>query len=190
MKRLGNIFNRLKQPAVFTPAQQESYFKAISTDDVTRVQELLADAPSLLGATYSGTASTPSPDFNGLHYAASTGSIQCLKLLHKSGIDLEALDSDGYRAIDWAATPDNYPCFSYLLEHNTRPIDAVNVKGESLLALAMDNKATSAILQLVQKGASEENLPDGTTPLMQAARRGDRPFAEALFVLGVNQRKG
>jgi ankyrin repeat protein len=78
----------------------QAFFQAIESGDLERLQSLLADSPFLVGSVVpADEGSDGTAGGTGLHVAIQTGNAQVVRLLIRSGVDLEALNAYGRTAL-------------------------------------------------------------------------------------------
>jgi uncharacterized protein len=106
-------------------------------------------------------------------------------LLAHPKIQLEAANKAGETALMMAALRGNEEWVRRLLERGA----AVNRPGWTALHYAATGPATSLVTLLLEKGADiEAASPNGTTPLMMAARYGNQESAVLLLARGAKAR--
>jgi ankyrin repeat protein len=112
--------------------------------------------------------------------AVQRGDRQAVVALLKTHADINAPQSDGATALQWAAYLDDADTTALLIKAGAR-VDAANHYGMTPLALACGN-GNAAVIDHLLKGGADPNrtVRAGETPLMLAARTGN---ADAVTVL-------
>lgn len=153
----------LLAPIAAWSAAFDDYFRAVKLDDVKTVQSLLQRGfdPNTIEAERNDT---------GLILALRENAMKVFKLLVDApGIDLEARSRNGDTALMIAAYRGNVPAVDALLERNAE----VNRPGWTALHYAAAIGNNEVIKRLLERSAYiDAESPNGTTPLMMAARTG------------------
>lgn len=111
-------------------------------------------------------------DVTGLHIAAGFGLDKLIHLLLDEGLDPNATDSYGYRALHEAACNGHVEAASALIKRGAA-VDLVDVDGNTPLYLAVSFAHEGLILELLEHGANPNaQCVDGWTPLHEAADKG------------------
>src|SRR5262245_55117789 len=125
---------------------------------------------------------------NEIHVAAYNGWTDQIDRLLKLGVDANSRDETGFTPLRWAT-------FRAAVTDMTEVIDLLAVAGADLDAITSDGKSTplifaiaaiaggphDAVLSLVRAGADINLEADQVTPLMMAAREGDRELVSLLI---------
>ncbi|HTW38413.1 MAG TPA: ankyrin repeat domain-containing protein [Steroidobacteraceae bacterium] len=103
-----------------------------------------------------------------------------------SGANVNAPQSDGTTALDWATYHLNVPLVRALLEHGADP-NAMNHFGSSPLGEAV-KAANVELVKILLRAGAKADAPnaDGQTAFMLAARDGQVPIAKLLLRRGAN----
>lgn len=122
-----------------------------------------------------GAASSPVAD------AAMKGDIAAVGTLIQQKADVNAPQSDGATAIQWAAYRNDLPLAEVLIGAGAN-IKAANREGATPLYLASLQGSAAMIRRLLEAGAdANETGPQGETPLMLAARSGNLDALKLLL---------
>lgn len=140
-----------------------SFFKAIKSGDVERVEKLMSEKPLLIHAR------TLFENATGLQLAARTGNNKMVALLIEAGADVNAKDSSGIAPLDEAAFNGNVIVADSLLNagadvntvggrHNSTPLHIAAYRGHV------------GMVKLLLAHGANANLTDslGETPLILA----------------------
>jgi ankyrin repeat protein len=116
--------------------------------------------------------------------AVRSGDLARVRALLNQHVDVNAPESDGSTALDWAVETDNAELAKLLLKAGasaaTRSRDGV-----SPLSLAAENRNLEIAKALLDAGAdANESLPGGETVLMAAARTGNAEVVKLLLARG------
>ncbi|HEY7391392.1 MAG TPA: ankyrin repeat domain-containing protein [Bryobacteraceae bacterium] len=129
-----------------------------------------------LGVSLAASAASLSPVAD----AAQTGAIGTVRTLIHQKADVNAAQSDGATALQWAAYRNNVEMVSVLLAAGAN-VNLANHDGVTPLWLAAQNGNAPLIEKLLNAGADpNEHHPNGETPLMMASRAGS---VDAIKVL-------
>ncbi len=122
-----------------------------------------------------GAASSPVAD------AAMKGDIAAVGALIQQKADMNAPQSDGATAIQWAAYRNDLPLAEVLIGAGAN-IKAANREGATPLYLASLEGSAAMIRRLLEAGADANEVgPQGETPLMLAARSGSLDAIKLLL---------
>lgn len=122
-----------------------------------------------------GAASSPVAD------AAMKGDIAAVSALIQQKADVNAPQSDGATAIQWAAYRNDLPLAEVLIGAGAN-IKAANREGATPLYLASLEGSAAMIRRLLEAGADANEVgPQGETPLMLAARSGNLEAIKLLL---------
>ncbi len=179
MKRLLNFVVYLFVIACFSAAHAgpyEDFFRAVSVDNVSTVETLLARGFDPNAASEQGQV--------GLFLALRDGSPKVAA----------ALIADPRTAIDTANASGETPVMMAALRGNAewtvRLLDRgalLNRSGWTALHYAATGPATAVVALLLGRGAAIESpSPNGTTPLMMAARYGPEETVDLLLGRGAS----
>jgi uncharacterized protein len=156
----------------------EEFFIATSIDNDRTVRELLAKGfdPNVL---------SPKGDVALVMAMKEEAPKVAAALLAHPKIQLEAANKAGETALMMAALRGNEEWVKRLLERGAQ----INRTGWTPLHYAATGSATPLVALLLDKGADiEAPSPNGTTPLMMAARYGNQESAVLLLVRGAKAR--
>jgi uncharacterized protein len=122
-----------------------------------------------------GAASSPVAD------AAMKGDIAAVRALIQRKADVNAPQSDGATAIQWAAYRNDLPLADILIGAGAN-IKAANREGATPLYLASLQGSAAMVQRLLEAGADANEVgPQGETPLMLAARSGNLDSIKLLL---------
>jgi ankyrin repeat protein len=114
-----------------------------------------------------GAANSPVAD------AAMKGDLAAVRALIQQKADVNAAQSDGATAIQWAAYRNDLPLADVLIAAGAN-VKAANREGATPLYLASLQGSAGMVEKLLKAGADANELgPQGETPLMLAARSGN-----------------
>jgi hypothetical protein len=123
----------------------------------------------------------------GLMVAAWYGHIELMALFVERGADVRRSNRNGEQALQLAAWGGHQEAVKWLLEHGA-PLDR---QGNQWGALhyAVFNGHAKVVADLMARGANvNARSPNGSTPLMMAAREGRDALARVLLEAGANSR--
>jgi len=155
-------------------AASANFFRAIQSDDVAQIADLLKDNPRL--------ASAPNPNADTpLHLAASSGNKSLVELLLASHADVNAKDANGATPLHNAAFAGHKDVAELLLA-NKADAGAADFKGSTPLHKAAEQGYTE-IVNLLLLNHADANAKDSarTTPLLLAASTGHKDVVESLL---------
>lgn len=116
--------------------------------------------------------------------AVKAGATDAARRLLDDGSSPDAAESDGTRALHWAARSDEVDMARALIEAGAEA-ETTNRYGVTPLALAATNGSQAMVQLLLDAGALVDTpSPGGDTPLMLAARTGRVPAIETLLEAG------
>ena len=121
----------------------------------------------------------------GLMSAAWHGNIEMMKLFVERGANPHRVNRMGEQALQLAAWNGHLEAVKWLLEHGA----AVNREGDywSALHYAVFNGHREVARYLIERGADvDARSPNGSTPLMMAAREGREEVAKLLLAAGAD----
>jgi ankyrin repeat protein len=146
---------------------------------------VLKASAGLLGAAVLVTVAAASGD-SSLSKAVKAGDLQTVRVLIKSGADVNGRSGDGSSPLLWAADSSNLEIARALIKAGAT-VDLANDYGVTpLLHASRTGDAAMADL-LLQAGANPARThPEGETPLMAAARAGSVPAVRLLLARGVD----
>ena len=145
----------------------------------SRWQYLIASASALFLLGAGGTA--PS-----IVDAARHGDKTAIVALLQKKADVNAAESDGTTALQWAAYNNDADCIDLLLKAGANP-NAANDLGSTALWAASQNGGVAIVKRLLDAGANPNAaLLSGETPVMVAARSGYPAVVELLLAKGAN----
>lgn len=134
-----------------------------------------------------------SPEFqarplgSGLMIAAWYGNIEMMSLFVERGADLRAVNHNGEQALQLAAWKGQTEAVKWLLEHGA-PLNREG-KNWGTLHYAVFNGHTELAKYLIERGAEVNAAsPNGSTPLMMAAREGREELTKVLMESGADPR--
>jgi ankyrin repeat protein len=159
------------------PQTLPSILTAIRDNDLAKANLQVASAVDISVVDADGD--------NALMYAALYSSTDCMKLLLKAGIDVNAKNKLGETALIWSSH--DIEKAKLLLDHKA-DVNAKTVAGNTvLLAACAGEGQTGMIKLLLDKGADPlAKNTKGRTSLMQAALFGDTAAASLLMAKGIN----
>ncbi len=118
--------------------------------------------------------------------AAMSGDRAAVQALLQKSADVNAPQSDGATALEWAAYRDDLELADLLIAAGANPKTA-NREGATPLQLASLHASTAMIEKLLKAGADVNELGvHGETPLMFAARNGSLPALRLLIDRGAD----
>ena len=145
---------------------------------VDRGADLVRSA--LITLVFAATAFAAAPIID----AAKANNLAAVQSLIKQKADVNAAETDGTTALQWAARADNVDMARALLKGGADP-KKTNRYGITALQLAAVNGSTPMVRLLIEAGADVNAvLPEGETILMTAARTGRAEALEALLNAG------
>ncbi len=120
-------------------------------------------------------------------FAAQKGCLECVKILHEAGSDIETKDNKGKTPLMLAVRKGHYEATRYLLSVGAN-VKALDESGGSLLMTAMHGGDPIIIKMILQAGVDINQPNDyGHTPLTVAAQLPDREnIVKLLLDLGAN----
>ncbi|WP_186408052.1 ankyrin repeat domain-containing protein [Candidatus Accumulibacter aalborgensis] len=124
---------------------------------------------------------------SGLMVAAWYGHVELMALFVERGADVRRSNRNGEQALQLAAWGGHQEAVKWLLEHGA-PLDR---QGNQWGALhyAVFNGHAQVVADLMARGANvNARSPNGSTPLMMAAREGRDALARVLLEAGANSR--
>jgi ankyrin repeat protein len=122
-----------------------------------------------------GAANSPIAD------AAMKGDVAAVQTLLQQKADVNAVQSDGATALQWAAYRNNLALADALIAAKA-DVKLANHDGATALRLACENGNPEMISKLLKAGASPNELgPNGETPLMFASRNGNPAAVKVLI---------
>lgn len=120
-----------------------------------------------------------------LLHAIDTGSLPLVKTLVDAGANLEGRDNIGWTALMASAAVDSDELVTYLLEAGANPNHVG--REDTPLTCAITDASLPVIQKLLDHGAEPDlRRPDGWTPLMLGAFRGDLNILGALLAQGAD----
>jgi ankyrin repeat protein len=156
----------------------EDFFRAVNVDNVRTVNQLLERGFDPNAADEKGQV--------GLYLALREGSLQVAEaLLKHPGLKVDAVNAADETPVMMAALRGNLEWTQRLLDHGAQ----LNRKGWTPLHYAASGPEPKVVSLLLDRGAEiEARSPNGTTPLMMAARYGAYDAAERLLARGADPR--
>jgi ankyrin repeat protein len=140
---------------------------------------------ALLAAAVIGTVMAAGGD-GPLVNAVSTGDVQAVRALIKSGTDVNAKSGDGSTPLLWAAHASNLDIARALIAAKAA-VDTANDFGVTPLLEASRNGDAPMVDLLLRAGADPKRAhPGGETPLLSASRAGSVPTVRLLLARGVD----
>ena len=160
--------------ASFAHSPDEELFEACTRNDAEAVLRAIARGANPRG---SGSNAEPPP----LHLCALKGSDLAMSVLLQHGVDFEAKDADGNRALHQAALAPTDEVIALLIDARAT-VDPKNADGETPLFLAARKRRTMTVQALLEYGASHAARTElGATPLMACADKGHVQVAQLLL---------
>jgi uncharacterized protein len=118
--------------------------------------------------------------------AVRNGDLARVRTLLGQHADVNAPESDGSTALDWAVESDNAEMTRLLLKAGAKA-PTQSGDGVTPLSLAAENRNLEIAKALLDAGAdAKESLPDGETVLMVAARTGNAELVKLLLAHGAS----
>ena len=156
----------------------EDFFRAVNVDNVRTVNQLLERGFDPNAADEKGQV--------GLYLALREGSLQVAEaLLKHPGLKVDAVNAADETPLMMAALRGNLEWTQRLLDRGAQ----LNRKGWTPLHYAASGPEPKVVSSLLDRGAEiEARSPNGTTPLMMAARYGAYDAAERLLARGADPR--
>lgn len=156
----------------------EDFFRAVNVDNVRTVNQLLERGFDPNAADEKGQV--------GLYLALREGSLQVAEaLLKHPGLKVDAVNAADETPLMMAALRGNLEWTQRLLDRGAQ----LNRKGWTPLHYAASGPEPKVVSLLLDRGAEiEARSPNGTTPLMMAARYGAYDAAERLLARGADPR--
>lgn len=156
----------------------EDFFRAVNVDNVRTVNQLLERGFDPNAADEKGQV--------GLYLALREGSLQVAEaLLKHPGLKVDAVNAADETPLMMAALRGNLEWTQRLLDRGAQ----LNRKGWTPLHYAASGPEPKVVSLLLDRGAEiEARSPNGTTPLMMAARYGAYVAAERLLARGADPR--
>jgi ankyrin repeat protein len=134
----------------------------------------------LIGLFFAASAVAAAPIID----AAKSGNLAAVQSLIKQKADVNAAETDGTTALQWAARADNIDIVRALLKAGADAKQS-NRYGITALQLAAVNGSPPMVRLLIEAGADVNAvLPEGETILMTAARTGRVEAVDALLEAG------
>uniref|UniRef100_T1JYG8 SOCS box domain-containing protein n=1 Tax=Tetranychus urticae TaxID=32264 RepID=T1JYG8_TETUR len=151
---------RFQPEESYTPSEQISAIcMAIEKGNLEMVQ-LMIDHGCSVNHYTSG--------FSPLHYAATYGQPEIIKLLLKEGADLNALSCHGNNALQLAAQTKSLEAVQLLIDAGSN-IEKANANGQTPLAIACINNRLETVEFLLRLGADVNTTDNrGNTPLLHS----------------------
>ncbi|MDE2367574.1 MAG: ankyrin repeat domain-containing protein [Burkholderiales bacterium] len=155
------------------------FFRAIGVDNALTVRELL-------GQGFDPNTRSPKGQV-GLYLALNEHSLKVAELLlAQPGIEVEATNAAGETPLMMAALRGETDWVQKLIDHGAQ----VNREGWTPLHYAATGPQPKAVALLLDRGAVvDAPSPNGTTPLMMAARYGSEGSVALLLAHGADPRK-
>lgn len=157
----------------------EDFFVAITRDNAGHVDDLLKRGFD---------PNTRNPDGQtGLYLALRADSLKAADaLIAGPGLEVDARNAVGETALMIAALRGQMPQVQALLQHGAQ----VNQPGWSALHYAVSGPNLEVVKLLADRGAAlDATSPNGSTPLMMAARYGSEAAVDLLLARGADPRK-
>ena len=156
----------------------EDFFRAVNVDNARTVSQLLERGFDPNTADEKGQF--------GLYLALREGSLQVAEaLLKHPDLKIDAANAADETPVMMAALRGNLEWTQRLLDRGAQ----LNRKGWTPLHYAASGPEPKVVSMLLDRGAEiEARSPNGTTPLMMAARYGAFDAAERLLARGANPR--
>ena len=177
-KFVGAIANTPTNAAVIAERDYDS-------EEIRRLQKLIAETPDLVNAGSQGMGNTP------LHNAARLGHLAVVQFLLTNNVNVNAQDAGGRTPLAWAVVSTGTPRFNLeivdaLLKAHA-DVDLADNWGQSPLHLAAFVASKPKLDLLLASGANlNRQANNGGTPLHYAVSRGFRVGIEALLKKGAN----
>ena len=163
-----------------TPNLQNQLCAAVRSNDVDRARTLLGKD----GADPSAPGDA-NPIRRPMHFAASNGNIELLKLLIEHGADPKAPSRTdiGVTPAYMAAQEGHAGCVELLLKHNADPNQARTDDGTTPVHAAVLEGHTECVELLLKHNAdpNQARTDNGTTPMFMAAQEGQAECVELLL---------
>lgn len=156
----------------------DDFLRAVATDDVATVQALLRRGVDVNLRDEKGQPA--------LTVALRDGQLRVADvLLHAPGLEVDAPNAVGETPLMMAALKGHLDAARQLLERGAR----LEKQGWTPLHYAATGPSTPLVLLLLDKGARVDvRSPNGSTPLMMAARYGQDSSVDALLSRGADPR--
>ncbi len=156
----------------------EDYFKAVQVDDAGTINSLLARGFDVNSRTDKGQTA--------LFLAMRDGSLRVVDtLLARPELQVDARNEAGETALMMAAMRGQLPWMQRLLERGAQ----VDGEGWTALHYAATGPETRAVQLMLERGARvDARSPNGSTPLMMAARYGAESSVNLLLKRGADVR--
>lgn len=156
----------------------EDFFRAVTVDNARAVNQLLERGFDPNAADEKGQV--------GLYLALREGSLQVAEtLLKHPDLKVDAVNAANETPVMMAALRGNLEWTQRLLDRGAQ----LNRKGWTPLHYAASGPEPKVVSMLLDRGAEiEARSPNGTTPLMMAARYGAFDAAERLLARGADPR--
>lgn len=122
-----------------------------------------------------------------LHLACACGSPRVTGYLLVQGVDTTAKNDNGELPIELAAANDSPEQFRLMLNNTTYAIDGQNMRGETLMHIAVRADNLIHLLQLIDLGADYDvRDAQGLTPLHAASQNDFIDCAKVLLIVGAD----
>lgn len=126
-----------------------------------------------------------------LHIAAKQGSLDYVRVLANSGIDVNIQDANNKTPLIHAASNGKLAVVQFLLSHGAKKkIDHYDNKGESALFHAINGKHRDVVKALIKAGANVNQYGifknELTAPLLEACEQGDTQILRDLIAAGAD----
>ena len=156
----------------------EDFFRAVGTDNVSTVRQLLQRGFDPNSVSEQGQT--------GLYLALKEGNDKVIEaLLSAPGLTVDLANAAGETALMMAALRGQLPWIQRLLDMGAQ----VDRPGWTALHYAASGPDSRAVKMLLDRGAKPNApSPNGTTPLMMAARYGSEPSVDILLAGGADAR--
>jgi hypothetical protein len=119
-----------------------------------------------------------------LSISSSKGDLKTVKSLLDEGVDVNARDSRGSRALIDASWAGQKEIVSYLLDKKA-DVNLLSSSKYTALSAAINQRHVPIALLLLEHGANSNVVdPVGSTPLIEAAWQGNLPLVKALLAKG------
>lgn len=154
----------------------DDFLRAVASDDVTTVQALLRRGVDVNLRDEKGQPA--------LTVALRDGQLRVVDvLLHAPGLEIDAPNAVGETPLMMAALKGHLDVARQLLERGAR----LEKEGWTPLHYAATGPSTALVVLLLDRGARVDvRSPNGTTPLMMAARYGQESSVDALLSRGAD----